>query len=154
MTPPQLRPLATKAVYSRSAIHLLRPSVAHTTCRYATHSSLGGKPSGPTRKQITVTTDDGRIRWGELSTREKAARATQQSVNFVVVLVGVIMTGGVFTFLYLDVFAPDSKTRQFNRAVDRIKDDPKCVEVLGDPKKIRAYGEASWNKWTRNRPIA
>ncbi|KMU78329.1 import inner membrane translocase subunit tim-21 [Coccidioides immitis RMSCC 3703] len=119
------------------------------------HSQQPGRVlQRPKRKQITVASDDGRVRWGELSGREKAARATQQSVNFLVILVGAVMTGGVFTFLYMDVFAPDSKTRQFNRAVERIKDDPKCIEVLGDPKKIRAYGEASWNKWTRNRPIA
>lgn len=66
----------------------------------------------------------------------------------------VLLKGGVFTFLYMDVFAPDSKTRQFNRAVDRVKDDSRCLDLLGNSKKIRAYGEASWNKWTRNRPIA
>lgn len=60
----------------------------------------------------------------------------------------------MFTLLYKEVFASDSKTRNFNRAVDRVKEDPRCIELLGDSKKIRAYGEASWNKWTRNRPIA
>ncbi|WEW59818.1 mitochondrial import inner membrane translocase subunit tim21 [Emydomyces testavorans] len=156
MTPPQIQPLTRRALLSASpgAMPSLRPLLAFSR-RYATHSSLGGASSTtPTRKQITVSSDDGRIRWGELSRREKAARATQQSVNLLIILVGAIMTGGVFTFLYMDVFAPDSKTRHFNRAVDRIKDDAKCVEVLGNPKKIRAYGEASWNKWTRNRPIA
>ncbi|PGH16737.1 hypothetical protein AJ79_01610 [Helicocarpus griseus UAMH5409] len=125
---------------------------------YATQSSLGGtSPSskaGPTRKQVTIASDDGRIRWGELSKREKAARATQQSGNFLIIVIGAVMTGAVFTLLYKEVFAPDSKTRNFNRAVDRIKEDPQCIELLGDSKKIRAYGETSWNKWTRNRPIA
>ncbi|KAK2775936.1 mitochondrial import inner membrane translocase subunit tim21 [Emmonsiellopsis sp. PD_33] len=124
---------------------------------YATQSSLGGSSStttGPTRKQITVTSDDGRLHWGELSKREKAARATQQSANFLIIVLGVAMTGGVFYLLYTEVFAPDSKTRQFNRVVDRIKEDERCIDLLGDSKQIRAYGEESWNKWTRNRPIA
>jgi mitochondrial import inner membrane translocase subunit TIM21 len=38
--------------------------------------------------------------------------------------------------------------------VERIKKDGQCLEVLGNPKKIRAFGEASWNRWNRNRPIA
>src|SRR6266536_310897 len=61
---------------------------------YATQSSLGGS-NGPSRKQITVTTDDGRVRWADLSTREKAARTTQQSINFIVVITGVVMTVGL-----------------------------------------------------------
>lgn len=64
------------------------------------------------------------------------------------------LQGGVCTFLYKDVFSSNSKTVQFNRAVDRVKDDSRCIALLGDPKKIRAYGETSWNKWTRNRPVA
>jgi import inner membrane translocase subunit TIM21 len=56
--------------------------------------------------------------------------------------------------LYLDVFAPDSKTRQFNLAVDRIKRDARCVALLGDSKRIRAYGEPTANRWARNRPLA
>ncbi|KAK2741556.1 mitochondrial import inner membrane translocase subunit tim21 [Myotisia sp. PD_48] len=121
---------------------------------YATQTGLGRSSVTAPRKPITVTTDDGRIKWGELSQREKAARATQQSANFVIILVGAVMTGYVFTFLYKDVFAPDSKTNQFNRAVRLVKDDDRCIELLGDKNKIRAYGEASWNKWTRNRPVA
>jgi hypothetical protein len=64
--------------------------------QYATQSSLGGSPptGGPTRKQVTVVNDDGRVRWGELSGREKAARTTQQSFNFLVVITGVVMTVG------------------------------------------------------------
>ncbi len=57
-------------------------------------------------------------------------------------------------FLYSEVFSPNSKVSYFNRAVDRIKADPRCVELLGESKKITAYGEETWNKWRRARPIA
>lgn len=62
--------------------------------------------------------------------------------------------GGVVYVLWSDVISPDSKTAHFNRVVDRIKSDPKCIEMLGDPKKISAHGEETNNKWRRARPIA
>lgn len=62
--------------------------------------------------------------------------------------------GGVAYFLFQDVFSPDSKVSHFNRAVKRIKKDPRCLELLGDGNKIEAFGEETWNKWRRARPIA
>lgn len=52
------------------------------------------------------------------------------------------------------MFSPDSRTAQFNRAVDRIKQDSRCIEVLGNAKKITAHGEETANKWRRARPIS
>ena len=57
--------------------------------------------------------------------------------------------------LYTELFAADSKTRQFNHAVDRVKADSHCIELLGRPaSKIKAYGEPTSNKWARARPLA
>ncbi|KAH8690767.1 TIM21-domain-containing protein [Talaromyces proteolyticus] len=149
--------MQTLVMHHHTSVRAPRPS-SSILRSYATQSSLGGNgassSSGPTRKQISVMTDDGRYRWGELSGGEKVARATQQSFNFLIVALGVVMTGGVITLLYTDVFSPNSKTWQFEKAVGRIKDDPRCTALLGDSKKIKAYGEATWNKWARNRPIA
>ncbi|DAA79039.1 TPA_exp: hypothetical protein A8136_2824 [Trichophyton benhamiae CBS 112371] len=160
-SPARFRPLRPDSLLVRlarnsssSSSSLVTPILIRYN-RYATQSSLGSSKNGQSpRKSITVTSDDGAVKWGQLSRAEKAARATQQSVNFLVILAGAAMTCGVFTFLYLDVFAPDSKTNQFNRAVNRVKDSDECLALLGDRKQIRAYGETSWNKWTRNRPIA
>ena len=58
---------------------------------YATQSSLGGS-STRSRKQITVVNDDGRVQWKDLSRGEKAARTTQQTFNFGLVILGFIMT--------------------------------------------------------------
>ena len=41
---------------------------------------------------MTVATDDGRVQWRELSRREKAARATQQTFNFGLIVGGIVMT--------------------------------------------------------------
>jgi import inner membrane translocase subunit TIM21 len=56
--------------------------------------------------------------------------------------------------LYTHVFSPDSVTSHFNRAVDRVKKDERCTSLLGKSKKITAYGEPTFNKWAKARPIA
>lgn len=65
-----------------------------------------------------------------------------------------IVQGGVSYFLWTDVFSPDSKTAHFNRAVDKIRADPRCQELLGSSKKITAHGDDTFNKWRRARPVA
>jgi mitochondrial import inner membrane translocase subunit TIM21 len=57
-------------------------------------------------------------------------------------------------FLYQELFAADSKTRQFNHAVDRVKADSRCTDLLGPASEITAFGEPTSNKWARARPLA
>ncbi|KAJ5787098.1 hypothetical protein N7457_002088 [Penicillium paradoxum] len=123
---------------------------------YATQNNIGGGPqtTSSRKKSITVLSDDGRVQWGDLSGGEKVARATQQSFNFVLVLAGAVLTGGVFTLFYLEVLSPNSRTWQFETAVGRIKDHPECIKLLGDRREIKAYGEETRSRWARNRPIA
>lgn len=64
------------------------------------------------------------------------------------------LQGGVAYVMYTEVFSPESKTAWFNRAFDQVRGDKRCTALLGESKKITAYGEASWNKWRRARPIA
>lgn len=85
---------------------------------------------------------------------ERVSRTTQQSFNFGLIAGGAVLTIAVFTLLYTDVFSSDSTVVQFNRAVDRLKEDETVVALLGPATNIRAYGEQSWSKWQRNRPIA
>lgn len=60
---------------------------------YATQSSLGSSTT-PTarRKAVTIANDDGRVRWGDLTTGERVARTTQTSFYSTVVIVGMIAT--------------------------------------------------------------
>lgn len=139
-------------------------------------SYAGQNNSTTSRRAITVTSDDGRYSWAELSTGEKAARTTQQTFNFVLVAGGAAATVSrrylfwsllhsetnvlfifqcvVAYFLYEELFAPDSKTIQFNAAVSRVKASAECRELLGPSSKIVAYGEPTSNKWARARPLA
>lgn len=71
---------------------------------YATLGKLEGSSKGSTapRKAVTVTNDDGRVPWNDLTRGEKAARTTQQTFNWGIVLAGA--TGTVFgqTLLLFD----------------------------------------------------
>jgi import inner membrane translocase subunit TIM21 len=60
---------------------------------YSIQSNLNAG-SGPKRRSRAVTpfNDDGFVPWNELSAGEKAARATQQSFNFGMILVGIVLT--------------------------------------------------------------
>ncbi|KAK5691690.1 mitochondrial import inner membrane translocase subunit tim21 [Elasticomyces elasticus] len=126
--------------------------------RAATTSSLPKDTPASRRRSITVVSDTGQVPWKSLSVGEKAARTTQQSFNLGLILLGVGLTGTVAYVLYLEVFSTDSKVAVFNRAADRVRKDPKCIELLAGSdgmrhtkREISAYGEPSWSKWARNR---
>ena len=128
--------------------------------RTATTSSLPRDPPAARRRSVTVVNDTGAVPWSELRLGEKAARVTQQSFNLGLMLLGVGLTGTICYVLYLEVFSTDSKYAVFNRAADRVRKDPKCIELLAGSeglhtkREIKAYGEPSWSKWSRNRSIA
>lgn len=42
----------------------------------------------------------------------------------------------------------------FNHAFSEVQASAQCCGLLGPAGEMRAYGESSWNKWTRNRAIA
>ncbi|KAL2040421.1 hypothetical protein N7G274_006864 [Stereocaulon virgatum] len=136
-----------------SSVPPKRPSPFSLARLHATSDSIGGQKT-LSRKQVTIRNDDGRVQWEDLTTGEKAARTTQQTFNLGVILAGLCGTIAVVYIMYTEVFASDSKTRLFNRAVDRIRSEPQALELLGDRKTIRAFGEPTSSKWSRNRPIA
>ncbi|KAG5926263.1 mitochondrial import inner membrane translocase subunit tim21 [Claviceps africana] len=122
---------------------------------HATHNKPTSSDSLTSkRRSVTPFNDDGHVPWDQLSVTEKTGRATQLTFHLGVIMVGLVLTGAVGYTLWTDVFAPDSKTNQLNRAVDRIKKDPRCIEALGDSKQIIAHGEMTSNKWRRARPVA
>ena len=91
---PRASNVASSVLRSGSAVS---PRTAQLARFYATQSDLGrgsgtGSSATPKRRNVTVLSDDGRYEWGELSGKEKVSRATQQSVNFVVVLAGAVLT--------------------------------------------------------------
>ena len=136
----------------------LKPALAPSTKPHLVRPATTDA-SASRRRAVTVINDTGRVPWKQLTLGEKAARSTQQTFNFGLVLLGAAATVGVFGVLYLEVFSTDSKTAIFNRAADRVRKDPKCLELLAgegihSKREIKAYGEPSWSRWARNRTIA
>ncbi|KAK0637104.1 TIM21-domain-containing protein [Bombardia bombarda] len=152
-----------RSTTATAALTSLLPSSSPAIRRrcYATQQQQQTGSAGPEsshvearRRAVTPFNDDGHVPWTSLSKGEKAARATQQTFNFGLVVMGVLLSGGVGYLLYTEVFSPESKTAYFNSAVNRIKKDPRCLELLGDAGKISAHGDETFNKWRRARPIA
>ena len=123
---------------------------------YATQiaESTGRSSDQPRRRAVTPFNDDGRVPWGQLSPAEKISRTAQQSFNFVFITGGAVLTVLVVTVLYTDVFSPSSHITQYNHAVDRVREDRKCQELLGSTKSISALGPATGTSWIRQRPQA
>ena len=132
----------------KSPLGLCRNAIGRAALRrpYATHSSLTGTSTSSRRKTITPFNDDGRVNWGDLTTGEKLARTTQQTFNLGLVVIGLVATGAVTLFLYTDVFSTDSATAHFNRAANRVRDDPQCIELLGKNVEFRNTLEAQYSR--------
>lgn len=78
--------LATNSATAQSARPLF---VRH----FASPTGLGTTATPkPKRRSVTPFNDTGFVPWNELSAAEKAARATQQSYNFGMVIVGLVCT--------------------------------------------------------------
>lgn len=158
---------------------LRRPATAFVVARQTSGAPFQSRDYATTkRRSVTPFNDDGRVAWSDLSAAEKTSRAAQQTFNLGFIVVGVGLTvrsqrcllcvtfvlmwlqklinikGAVVYFLWTEVFSTESKVTHFNRAVDRIKKDDRCVDLLGDAKKIVAHGEETHNRWARSRPIA
>ncbi|TDZ47195.1 Mitochondrial import inner membrane translocase subunit TIM21 [Colletotrichum trifolii] len=83
----------------------LQPLLQHR--QYATQLGLGGaSKAGSKRKKITPFNDTGAVPWSQLSAGEKAARATQQTFNFGLILAGLVVTASHPT-LARQAFADD-----------------------------------------------
>lgn len=69
------------------------PAMPRLTRCYASSNGLG-TTAAPTQKRRSVTpfNDTGSVPWSELSSAEKAARATQQSFNFGLIMAGLVLT--------------------------------------------------------------
>lgn len=95
----KLTPRAASALTPSSFAPQLRLLVAQRS--YATQHGLGTtttSSSGPRRKTVTPFNDDGQVPWHQLSSAEKAARATQQSFNLGLMFVGFVLTVGTRTW--------------------------------------------------------
>lgn len=88
--------------------------------------------------------------WARIKTASTFAVATT-------VVIGAAGLAGLVIYLVVsEIVLPSGDTQVFNKAVSMIEKDEKAQELLQleKGKRLKAYGESSDNKWTRNRPIA
>ncbi|KAK0627488.1 TIM21-domain-containing protein [Immersiella caudata] len=131
---------------SRLSLRASPTAILRTILPRRTYASQNPQQPPPSsRRSVTPFNDDGRVPWSHLSATEKNWPRRPTNLQ--------LRPRPPYLF-YQEVISPDSKTAYFNRAVDRIKKDARCVELLGDGRKITAYGEETFNKWRRARPIA
>jgi hypothetical protein len=90
--PSDVMKLLLRPITASSFVQPLRPLLVQRN--YATHHDLGKNSTNSRRRAVTPFNDDGFVPWSELSAAEKASRATQQSFNFGLVVVGVVLTVG------------------------------------------------------------
>lgn len=66
----------------------------------STSSASNGAAPEPRRRAVTPFNDTGHVPWAELSAGEKTGRAAQQTFNFGMVVVGVVLTVCSFFFFF------------------------------------------------------
>ena len=147
----------SRAPLLRTALRLRRhprpprhPSLLST--RTATHSSIRNNLTGPAPSAPPPP----RPPWRALSPAGRLGRATSQTANLGVVLLGAALTGGIAYLLVTQVFAAESPVALFDRAADEVRADARVQRLLGaaDKRGIRAHGEETGSRWVRNRPVA
>lgn len=86
--------VATRPINNITSLHSVRRWLLTRT--YATQNTTGASSATASkRRSVTPFNDDGYVAWTDLSAGEKAARATQQSFNFGMVIVGLVLTVGL-----------------------------------------------------------
>ncbi|RPA87554.1 import inner membrane translocase subunit tim-21 [Ascobolus immersus RN42] len=135
----------------RLAAPLPRPCVSHIA-KLQPNRQPSRCLSSPAKSKLP-TTSTGPKQWKDLSGGQKVVRTTQTGASVALIAVGLVLTGGIATLLYKEVFAPDSATVWFNIIVERVKEDKRCLDVLGNTSSIKAYGAPTNSRWARNRPI-
>ena len=149
----------SRALLPRASPRLRRPSLRPCApglvpARAATNSSIRSNLTGP----VPSPAPPPRAPWRALSPAGRLGRATAQTGNLGVVLVGAVLTAGIGYLLLTQVVAAEGPVALFDRAADEVRGDARVQELLGAARKgkrgVRAHGEETGSRWVRNRPVA
>ncbi|XP_045152086.1 mitochondrial import inner membrane translocase subunit Tim21 isoform X3 [Echinops telfairi] len=91
------------------------------------------------RKQVSVHRSPG----GEpaVSTTQKVKEAGRDLTYFLVVLVGLGITGGLLYVIFGELFSSTSPNQIYGKALERCRSHPEVTGILGEP--IKGYGETT-----------
>ncbi|XP_061095762.1 mitochondrial import inner membrane translocase subunit Tim21-like [Conger conger] len=76
-----------------------------------------------------------------LSAAQKVKQASKDFTYFIVVLVGVGVTGGLLYILFKELLSSSSPNKIYGKTLDKCKRHPEVIGAFGEP--IKAYGETS-----------
>ncbi|KFV78876.1 Mitochondrial import inner membrane translocase subunit Tim21 [Struthio camelus australis] len=95
--------------------------------------------SGGNSKQVSVQRDQKQETL--LSAAQKVKEAGRDFTYFVVVLVGIGVTGGLFYVIFKELFSSSSPSKIYGDALEKCRSHPEIIAVFGEP--IKGYGEAT-----------
>ncbi|NXW42105.1 TIM21 translocase, partial [Nyctiprogne leucopyga] len=96
------------------------------------------KPSGDSKG---VSVQRGRGEETLLSAAQKVKEAGRDFTYFIVVLVGIGVTGGLFYVIFKELFSSSSPSKIYGDALEKCRSHPEIIGVFGEP--IKGYGEAT-----------
>ncbi|NXF40419.1 TIM21 translocase, partial [Nyctibius bracteatus] len=76
-----------------------------------------------------------------LSAARKVKEAGRDFTYFIVVLVGIGVTGGLFYVIFKELFSSSSPSKIYGDALEKCRSHPEIIGVFGEP--IKGYGEAT-----------
>ncbi|XP_008944459.1 PREDICTED: mitochondrial import inner membrane translocase subunit Tim21, partial [Merops nubicus] len=98
---------------------------------------LGAEKPGGDSKRVSVQ----RARQEEtpLSTARKVKEAGKDITYFIVVFIGISITGGLFYVIFKELFSSSSPSRIYGDTFEKCRSHPEIIGVFGE--SIKAYGE-------------
>ncbi|CAG8452581.1 268_t:CDS:10 [Ambispora gerdemannii] len=135
------------------SLQLLRKRTFFTSCNGETHklkniirpSSLFFKRKNrylntstrePARKSIVES--DKTTEWSDLTPGQKVAGGAKATINLGIVAIGVGIFGTLVYLLFSELFGSNSSTKIFGEALEKIRANSECQQLLGVPIK-RVY---------------
>ncbi|XP_027654743.2 mitochondrial import inner membrane translocase subunit Tim21 [Falco biarmicus] len=118
------------------------PALLLRAARRSIGAQAGGlraeKPGG-SGKQVSVQ----RARREEplLSAAQRVKEAGRDFTYFIVVLVGIGVTGGLFYVIFKELFSSSSPSKIYGDALEKCRSHPEIIGVFGE--SIKGYGEAT-----------
>nr|XP_021386575.1 mitochondrial import inner membrane translocase subunit Tim21 isoform X2 [Lonchura striata domestica] len=76
-----------------------------------------------------------------VSAAQKVKEAGRDFTYFIVVLVGIGVTGGLFYVIFKELFSSSSPNKIYGDALEKCRSHPEIIGVFGD--SIKGYGEAT-----------
>lgn len=126
---------------------------AYATPTLDYHQTVKKERASPTNGDAkAISRASERPKWSELNVKGKVKRSTVNTSNFGVIVFGLGIFSAIAYLLSEELLFPDSSTKAFSQALDKISQHEECITALGT--SIKGYGEASSNRMARNRRVA